>query len=221
MLLDKSKLLYALFDWDGTLADNRAIVIKSIEQVLAEYGLGNWNDVKKLRNPKLSLRDNFVNFFKDNAFAAYERYLQIYKLNSPQMLKSFPFAAEVIHYLKNQGVEVIIMTNKDRRLLDIELPLLYNPDLFFRIICGHEAPKDKPYPEHIYYSLRGLLSPSEINQQNVWMVGDSSQDSDCAISAGATPIRVHEDLFKEQRSSSQMIQYFKSFAEFYDFLAKY
>ena len=102
MLLDKSKLLYALFDWDGTLADNRAVVIKSIEQVLAEYGLGNWDDVKKLRNPKLSLRDNFVNFFKDNAFAAYERYLQIYKLNSPQMLKSFPFAAEVIHYLKNQ-----------------------------------------------------------------------------------------------------------------------
>lgn len=219
MLFSKSKVLYVLFDWDGTLSDNREIVVSTINQVLKEYGRGTWETVSNLRNPKLSLRDNFVNFFGDDSFKAYERYVQLYKLNTPQTVKSFPYAKETLLQLKELGVELMIMTNKDRRLLDVELPLLYNPDMFSRIVCGHEALRDKPYPEHIFYTLRGLLSPEEINSEIVWMVGDSNQDSDCALSARALPIRINQTLFTEN-SSSNSIVYFNDFAEFYDFLTE-
>ena len=214
MLPDRAKLQYVLFDWDGTLADNAEVVRSSVKQVLAEYGLPDWEVMKSRRDPKLSLWDNFANLFGDHAVQAYERYLQIYKQVTPRMLKSFAGAQEVLDFLREDGVDVMIMTNKDRRLLDIELPMLYNPNMFSRIVCAHEAPRDKPYPEHIIYILRGLLTPAEINSQVVWMVGDSNQDSDCALAAGALAIRVNSPLFGNEGAANQNVNYFADFADF-------
>ena len=213
MLPSRAKLQYILFDWDGTLADNAAVVLQSVNQVLDEYDLPDWEQMKHRRDPRLSLWDNFANLFGREAEAAYERYLQIYKAATPAMVKAFPGAVKALEFLKDDSREVMIMTNKDRRLLDIELPLLYNPDIFSRIVCGHEAPRDKPYPEHIFYTLRGLLTPAEITPENVWMVGDSDQDSDCALAAGALPIRVNQALFGNGGYVSDNVKYFKDFGE--------
>ena len=57
MLPDRAKLQYVLFDWDGTLADNAEVVHSSVKQVLAEYGLPDWEVMKSRRDPKLSLWD--------------------------------------------------------------------------------------------------------------------------------------------------------------------
>ena len=213
MLPARAKLQYILFDWDGTLADNAKVVLQSVNQVLSEYNLPDWNQMKSRRDPKLSLWDNFANLFGANANQAYERYLQIYKKATPAMVKAFPGAKEVLNFLKAEGRDVMIMTNKDRRLLDIELPLLYDPSIFTRIVCGHEAPRDKPYPEHIFYTLRGLLPQIEISRQNVWMVGDSDQDSDCALSANALPVRVNQALFGADTYKSDDVFYFDNFSE--------
>ena len=220
MLPPKAKLQYILFDWDGTLADNAAVVLQSVSQVLNEYNLPGWEQMKSRRDPKLSLWDNFANLFGREAEAAYERYLQIYKAAVPAMVKAFPGAKEVLEFFADNGCEVMIMTNKDRRLLDIELPLLYAPDTFSRVVCGHEAPRDKPYPEHIFYTLRGLLTPVEITPEKVWMVGDSDQDSDCAIAAGALPVRVNQALFGGSGYKSENIRYFQNFAELLTTLQK-
>ena len=75
---------------------------------------------------------------------------------------------------------MMIMSNKDRRLMEIELPLLFDPQLFSRVVCGHEASRDKPYPEQIYYTLDGLLAPADITPERVWMIGDSPMDSKSA-----------------------------------------
>ena len=213
MLPPHNTLQYILFDWDGTLADNRKIVTYALEEVLKEYNLPNWEEIKNKRNKKLSLWDNFSVIFGKYAQEAYEKYVQIYKLQSPKMLNAFAGAEVFLNEAKEEGIELMIMTNKDRRLLDVELPLLYNPNLFSRIVCGHEAPHDKPHPEHIYYTLRGLLTPFEINRETVWMIGDSDQDSDCALSAGALPIRVNKNLFADEEYFSDNIIYFRNFDE--------
>ena len=215
MLPSRTKLQYVLFDWDGTLADNAAVVHYAVEQVLSEYGQPAWEQIKAKRDPKLSLWDNFANFFGSQAAEAYNRYLQIYKKATPDMLQTFAGAQKVLDFLREDGIDVMIMTNKDRRLLDIELPLLYNPDIFSRIVCGHEAPRDKPYPEHITYTLRGLLTPMEINPDVVWMVGDSNQDSDCALAANALAVRVNQPLFgNTAEPNNRNIHYFTDFSSF-------
>lgn len=211
ILPDHNKLQYMLFDWDGTLADNRNIVICALEEVLKKYNLPCWEKIKEKRHKNLSLRDNFSVFFGDKSFDAYEEYVQIYKQISPKMIKPFSGAEYFMRTAKEEGIELIIMTNKDRRLLEIELPLLYDISLFSRIVCGHEALRDKPYPEHIFHALQGLLAPFEINQNNVWMIGDSDQDSDCALAAGALPIRINQSLFSDNKYVSEHIVYFNNF----------
>lgn len=217
---DLSKVKYVLFDWDGTLSDNRDIVVAAVGKTLEEYGLPGWEQMKHRRDDKLSLWDNFANIFGTDWRPAYARYVEIYKKLIPSMVKSFPGADKVLRLLKDDGVELMIMTNKDPQLLEIELPLLYDPSLFSRITPGHEAPRDKPWPDHIFHTLRGLLSPQEINPQDVWMVGDSNQDSDCALAARALPIRVNAPLFGENAPRSADIVWLKDFAEFYNLLAK-
>ena len=52
------------------------------------------------------------------------------------------------------------------------------------------------------------------------MVGDSDQDSDCAISAGALPVRVNQALFGGSGYKSENIRYFQNFAELLTMLQK-
>lgn len=219
MNLNISKLRYVLFDWDNTLAETRPALVFGINQVLAEYGLPEWDEIKKRRDKNLSFRDNFVNIFgAEQAAAAYERYMEIYRQNIKRLLKTFPGVCETLVFFKEKQIPIMVMTNKDRRLLEFELPLLFDKELFAKIVCGHEAKRDKPYPEQAYYALEGFLSPHQISRENVWIIGDSSQDSDCALSAGALPIRVGKPIWNDGGEKNDKIIYFKDFEEFYHVL---
>ena len=69
------------------------------------------------------------------------------------LISTFDGVRQVLDFLTSRRIKMMIMSNKDRRLLDYELPLLFDPDMFEKIVCGHEAEHDKPYPEHIFYAL--------------------------------------------------------------------
>lgn len=149
---DLSKVKYVLFDWDGTLSDNRDIVVAAVGRTLEEYGLPGWEQMKRKRDDKLSLWDNFANVFGADWRPAYARYVEIYKKLIPSMVKSFPGAAEVLRLLKDDGAELMIMTNKDPQLLEIELPLLYDPALFPESRPGTKPRATNPGP--IIFSIR-------------------------------------------------------------------
>lgn len=217
--LSLKSLKYVLFDWDNTLAESRIALVTVVNQVLAEYHMPNWDIVKKRRDAKLSFRDNFPNIFGDElAPRAYRRYAELYLQQVPSLISTFPCVPEVLEFFRCRGVPMLIMSNKDRRLLDAELPLLFSPSLFARIVAGHEAPHDKPYREHILYSLEGLLKPEEITPENVWMIGDSAQDSDCALAANALPIRIGEPIWHDDNPKDGRIKYFHDFKAFYQAL---
>ena len=54
--LNIKNLKIAVFDWDNTLAESRTALVYSINQVLKEYGLNDWETEKKKRNNDLSFR---------------------------------------------------------------------------------------------------------------------------------------------------------------------
>ena len=217
--LDISKLQYVLFDWDNTLAESRSSLTTAVNQVLAAYGLPDWEISKQKRNKDLSFKDNFPNVFgEDKAQKAYEEYREIYKKIVPSKISSFPYAQAVVDFFLAQGKKLMIVTNKERQLLEFELPLLYKPECFCNIVCGHEAPADKPSGEQIKFALKGYLSPEEINSQTVWMIGDSQQDSRAAKAAGAQAIRVNQSIWGEVETQEPDILYFKNFKELYEAL---
>lgn len=221
MSLDLAPLQYVLFDWDNTLAESRTVLVKVVNQVLAEYGMPSWEEVKKCRDKDLSFRDNFPNIFgQEKAGEAYRRYAELYYQQVPELIKTFPGAKETLEFFHNRQIPMIIVSNKDRYLLERELPLLFDKSWFLRIICGHEAKRDKPYPEQIFHALDGLLSPTEITPQKVWMVGDSPQDSRCALAAHVLPLRIGSPIWTEVETRDSQIKYFADFQEFYVVLAK-
>lgn len=214
--LDISKLKYVLFDWDNTLAESRSSLTSAVNQVLAAYGLPDWEISKQKRNKNLSFMDNFPYVFgEDKAQRAYEEYRKIYKKIVPSTISSFPYVQEVIDFFLTQGKKLMIVTNKERQLLEYELPFLYKKECFCNIVCGHEAPADKPSGEQIKFALKGYLSPEEINSQTVWMIGDSPQDSRAAKAAGVQAIRVNDSIWGDDETLDNDIFYFKNFKELY------
>lgn len=206
-------LQYALFDWDNTLAESRSSLVAAVDEVLEEYHLPAWNESKNKRDRNLSFKDNFPNIFGANAAAAYERYRQIYLSIVDSKISAFPHAAEVLDFLSSQGVKLMIVTNKERCLLEHELPLLYDPRLFSNVICGHEAPADKPSGEQIRYALKDYLTAAQITPHNTWMIGDSPQDSAAALEAHALPIRIHKSIWGDDIPLPDGAMSFADFAE--------
>ena len=215
-ILNMNNLKVAAFDWDNTLALSRDAIVRSINDVLAKYGLGDWSKVESLRNPDLSFKDNFSLIFADKAQEAYELYSNIYMQKTALLTKAPLYASEVLQYLRENNVYIVLVTNKERKLLEFELPLLYKKDYFTRIVCGHEALRDKPSPEQLIYAVNGLVDV--INTDNVWMIGDSPMDSSCALKCNARAIRIGSPIWKTTEQVDEKIDYFSDFADFLHFI---
>ncbi len=217
--LDADKLKAAVFDWDGTLAETRTPRLWAVNQIMPEYGLPDWESTRDKQDKNLSFMDNFPLVFGDFAAEAYNRYAELYKANVARMIKVFPGVRETLRWLRQKQVKIAIMTNKDRRLLEFELPLLFDPGFFDRIVCGHEAAHDKPYGDHARLALAGLVEPHDISAQTVWVVGDSVLDNMCAEAVGALPVRIIGGCPEVEKIDSPDVVYFDTFEQFYRSLA--
>ena len=102
--LSIKKLKIAVFDWDNTLAESRTALVYSINQVLEEYGLQDWEIEKKKRNDDLSFKDNFINIFGQNAQEAYQKYRKKYLENTEKFITTFPKTYEVLSFFKKNGI---------------------------------------------------------------------------------------------------------------------
>ena len=216
--LNIKDLKIVVFDWDNTLAESRTALVYAVNQVLQEYGLDDWEIEKQKRNNDLSFKDNFVNIFGENAQDAYEKYRKIYLQNVGKLITAFPKTHNVLQFFKNHNISLMIMSNKERLLLEYELPLLFNPEIFDNVVCGHEADKDKPSAEHLLWTLKDVMQKEDITQKNVWVVGDSPQDSRCAQNAGAQAIRIGSSIWQDEDENIDNVWFFDSFVDFYESL---
>ena len=211
MRLSSKKLKVVLFDWDGTLAQSDIPRVMAINKVLKEYSLPTWDEVKKLRDDMLSFMDNFPKIFGQDAQIAYTKFCEYYTQIVKNNIKGYPDADTLIHFFRSKGIKVAIMTNKDRPLLEFELPILYEPNLFDRIVCGHEAPRDKPHGDQAIYTLKNLIDFADISPETVWIIGDSNLDNICASAINALPIRVNNDKNLNGNANCKNAIFFKDY----------
>ncbi len=215
--LSVKSLEVVAFDWDNTLALSSEALVFAVNKVLKKYGLPEWSKVKDLRDRTLSFRDNFPKIFGDKANEAYETYRGIYMENVERLISAPQQALAVLNFLSETGVKLVIVTNKDRLLLEFELPFLYDIKLFDRIVCGHEAERDKPYADQLEFAVHDLVE--QITPQNVWMIGDSPMDSRCALSAGAKAVRIGQPIWElAEDNEDENILFVDDFAKFLQLL---
>lgn len=214
-MLDVSKLKYALFDWDNTLVESRSSLTQAVEIVLKKYNLPCWEEAKERRDRNLSFKDNFPLIFGAAADKAYEEYREVYKQIMPQKIRVYPYAEKVLELLSGKGVQLYVVSNKERCLLELERKLLLPKIRFRKIVCGHEAPADKPSPQQILYALADDVAKQAIAPEAAWMVGDSPMDSQAAIDANVTPIRIGRSIWGDEGEYNNKIVYFNNFEDFY------
>ena len=213
-----SKPQAILFDWDSTLAQTRATVVKALEQTLAHFHQAPWEKLKHLRQPMLALKDNFPLFFKEDSVAAYQFYLEVYQ---PELTTATVGAAEFLAACLSQNIDLYIISNKEKSLLQAEVALCY-PNIPFKKVLAHgDAPDNKPSAEPVKKALQN--APFPINAKNVWLVGDSLPDSECAYNSGVQPILIGHNIKDERYLQEKFVAtppllHLENFAELTNFL---
>lgn len=215
---DIEALEVVAFDWDNTLVESRSSLVFCVNKILSQYGLPDWSQSSKKRDNMLSFRDNFPRIFGDAADEAYQKYRGIYQKEAPKLISVFDGVYDVVNLLKKCGKKLVVVSNKDRLLLELEYGLLFKSNTFEKIVCGHEAPRDKPYPEQLFHALNGIIPKEKINTETVWMVGDSLMDSMCAKSAGVRAIRIGSPIWEGVQEPEDDITFFSNMREFYNYL---
>ncbi len=193
-----------IFDWDNTLAQTRTAVVNALEHTLKQYQKAPWDIIKqKHRNPTKSLKENFPNFFGEKYQEAYEVYLNYYINHTITQIYPTPNADKFLKHCLKNNIELYIISNKEKSLLIQEVKHCFPNITFNKILGNGDTPKNKPAPDPVFKALNNALYP--INKENVWLIGDSKQDIDCALAANIHPILIGKGKFMETSSLHNQI----------------
>ena len=95
----------------------------------------------------------------------------------------------MLRELAGQGIYLGVVSNKTGELLRREVAGLGWSELFGRIVGAGDAPADKPACEPVHLA----LAPSGIPAgDEVWFVGDTAIDMECAQNSGCVAVLLAE-----------------------------
>ena len=212
-----------LLDWDDTLAHTRNSVVEAIEYVLEKYHKEPWDITKnKYRDTKKSLKENFPNFFGDNYIDAYNDYLEHYIKYTYNKIHPTEYSHNFLKFCNQNNIDLYIISNKEKSLLLKEAEFCF-PDILFKKILGNgDASQNKPDPAPVFEALKD--SKYEINKENIWLIGDSKQDTECAYRAKIQPVLIGTGKFMDnvyitnKTKSDIPLLTFNNFNEVIDYL---
>jgi len=205
-----------IFDWDSTLAQTRKACVDSIEVILEKYNKEPWSVTKKAkRDYTKSYKENFANFFPENYKEAYQDYINYYISNKLETVTPTENAQQYLDFVVKNNIDIHIVSNKDSQLLKLEAKKCFPNVKFGKILGSDDIGRTKPNPDGL--NLIKYLYPA-VNYEDMWMVGDSTQDVEAAINAGITPVIVQnketiEKLYKETPQILSKITLLNNFDE--------
>jgi phosphoglycolate phosphatase len=131
-----------------------------------------------------SLRDAFPALFGDRWDEARKLYLDHFTSMHIERLTPILGAAELLAEAQQAGFHLAVLSNKTGRILRLEADHLGWTPHFKRLVGAGDAKADKPDPLAMQFALEG----SGFAGPDVWYVGDTALDMECAARAGCTPV---------------------------------
>jgi phosphoglycolate phosphatase len=177
-----------LFDWDNTLVDSWAVIHEALNHTMAAMGRPAWSIEDTKAGVRHSLRDSFPLHFGDDWKKASAIYLARFEAIHLARLVPLDGALRQLAWISDHGIMAGVVSNKTGRLVRLEVAKLGWERYFTRIIGAGDAAADKPDRAPIDLALDG----SEfVAGPEVWYVGDTGIDVECALAAGCVPVLVH------------------------------
>ena len=207
-----------LFDWHATLVDTLDAMYHAVDDMLPDFhklGLmarmvapedsktpedarlvAYVREFAKLHpkvkaDRKISRTDIFEVLFGEDQDAkqtAHKAFNHHYR-NHYGTVKAFePRVREMLDGLRKLGIQVGVITNRDREFFEHELAAVEDTGwthLFDVNVCGDDTPLRKPHPDQLLLAVQKLDYPPD---PSVWYVGDSTTDIIAAKRAGMTAV---------------------------------
>lgn len=205
MNLTKPKAI--LFDWDNTLADTWPTIYAALQKTFIEMGHEPWNFEETKERVHRSLRDSFPEIFGDRWQEAGDLYLSNFKTIHLENLTPLEGAREVLEELLGTDIYVALVSNKTGDNLRAEVDHIGWNKYFKKVVGAKDAEEDKPSTKPVLMAMEG--SGIELNKQ-VWFVGDSITDMECAYNCKCIPVFYgDQDLKHERFANHQPKHHFK------------
>ncbi|HEU5294221.1 MAG TPA: HAD-IA family hydrolase [Burkholderiaceae bacterium] len=176
------------FDWDGTLFDSTALIVRCIQQSCADLGVAVPSDEQAAFVIGLGLVDALAHAAPGLPPERYPelgaRYRHHY-FERQHELTLFPGALEMLQALKARQQRIAVATGKARRGLDAALETVQLKSLFDATRTADET-ASKPDPR----MLLELMRECGTTPERTLMIGDTTHDLQLAVNAGTPCIGV-------------------------------
>jgi phosphoglycolate phosphatase len=174
-----------IFDWDNTLVDTWPIIHDALTATFVAMGQKPWSFDETRFKVRKSMRDSFPEVFGENWQEAGAIYQREYRANHLTKLQPLPLSREVLEEVKKHGLYSTVVSNKKGVTLKQEVENLGWGKYFDSVIGSDDAAKDKPYTDPVILAFKKThIKPGP----DVWFVGDSEIDLECAKNCGCTAI---------------------------------
>jgi phosphoglycolate phosphatase len=176
-----------VFDWDGTIIDSPAAIVKCIQEAAREMGLRVPEDERASHVIGLGLAESLMHAVPDLTADRYPEFVASYRrhfLAREDAMPVFSGMKELLLELKGKA-PLAIATGKSRRGLERALQATGLRPFFRASRCADET-HPKPHPA----MLLELMAEFEAESEETLMIGDTSHDLEMARAAGVDAVAV-------------------------------
>lgn len=182
-----------IFDWDNTLVDTWSIIHDALNVTFNQVGLRPWTLEETRMKVRKSMRDSFPELFGEKWQEAGTIFQDHYKSTHLDKLSPLPEAEPVLQRVRELGLFSVVVSNKKGETLRKEVAQLGWGGYFDAVVGSHDAAHDKPHPAPVALAFEeSNLAPGP----EVWFIGDSEIDLECAQNTGCTAI-LYGELVKD------------------------
>jgi len=176
------------FDWDGTLFDSTALIVRCIQSACADLGEAVPSDQDAAFVIGLGLQEALSHAVPGLAPERYPELSQRYRhhyFSRQDELVLFPGTLQMLQALKDRNHLLAVATGKNRRGLDMALAQAELHDIFDATRTADET-AGKPHPLMLQELMAELGTPPE----RTLMIGDTTHDLQLAANAGTAAVGV-------------------------------
>lgn len=184
----KKQFDFIVFDWDGTLMDSTATIVKCIQAAAKDLGLPIPDERAASYVIGLSLQDAMQMVMPDVDPKYYPRMMERYRyhyLANDHELPLFAGVREMLAELSQDGYFLAVATGKSRVGLNRAMHSASLLSAFDATRCADET-FSKPHPAMLQELTRELGQ----DMKRTLMIGDTTHDLQMASNAGAASVAV-------------------------------
>lgn len=171
-----------IFDWDNTLIDSLPQIDRAREETFIKFNA--YAPEAELLNTCAN-KKTFFSQFGEMEEEAIDFFISTYAYITKDGVMPLAGAEKVLQLVQDAKIPMLIVSNKLNTLLNKEVEFLGWRGYFSKIIGSNDCPMDKPHPMPVYAALDAIMVPPS---PKVLLIGDSTLDIKCAISANCWPI---------------------------------